>query len=50
MSQSKNFERIKYYYKLGLYQVVHLNKLLEVEAITEAEYNEIIKEVNENGA
>lgn len=49
MSQSKNFEKIKRYYNLGLYQLVHLNKLLEVGAITQAEYNEIVKEESENG-
>ncbi len=35
------FEKIKYYYLSGLYGGKHLNKLLSVGAITQAEYNEI---------
>jgi hypothetical protein len=35
------FEKIKYYYSIGLYKDKHLDKLLSVNAITEDEYNEI---------
>lgn len=49
MEHSKNFDRIMRYYKLGLYGIVHLNKLLEVRAITQAEYDEMVKEGNDNG-
>ena len=35
------FEKIKKYYELGLYKDRHLEKLLEVGAITQDEFNEI---------
>ncbi len=35
------FEKIKYYYSIGLYKEKHLDKLLAVGAITEDEYNKI---------
>lgn len=36
-------EKIQYYYTLGLYKQSHLDKLLEVEAITRTTYKKIIK-------
>lgn len=36
------FEKIKYYYTIGLYKKNHLDKLLAANAITEKEYNEIL--------
>ena len=36
------FEKIKYYYDIGLYKQQHLNKLLSAGAISQAEYNKII--------
>lgn len=41
------FEKIKKYYDMGLYKKVHLEKLLAVGAITEEQYEKIVKE-NEN--
>ena len=41
------FEKIKKYYDMGLYKEVHIRKLLSVGAISQDEYNEIVKE-NEN--
>lgn len=38
------FEKIKRYYKMGLYKKVHIEKLLSVGAITQSEYEEIVKE------
>lgn len=37
------FEKIKYYYGKGLYKKSHLAVLLSAKAISEAEYNEILK-------
>lgn len=39
------FEKIKKYYDMGLYKTVHLNKLLAVGAITQAEYDAITGDV-----
>lgn len=36
------FEKIKYYYAVGLYKRSHLDKLLSAGAISQAEYNKII--------
>lgn len=36
------FEKIKYYYTIGLYKKAHLEKLLVANALTEKEYNEIL--------
>ena len=36
------FEKIKYYYSIGLYKDKHIEMLLSVGAITQAECNEII--------
>lgn len=38
------FEKIKYYYEIGLYKPVHIEKLLAVGALTQAEYEEIMKD------
>ena len=38
------FEKIKYYYDIGLYKPVHIEKLLSVGALTQDEYETIIKE------
>ena len=38
------FEKIKKYYDLGLYKEVHIRKLLSVGAITEEQYEKIVKE------
>lgn len=38
------FEKIKKYYDMGLYKTAHIEKLLSVGAITQAEYDEIVKE------
>lgn len=35
------FEKIKYYYSIGLYTDRHLEKLLAVGAITQEEYEKI---------
>ena len=35
------FEKIKKYYELGLYKDKHLEKLLEVGAITQDEFSKI---------
>lgn len=40
------FEKIKYYYDIGLYKPAHIEKLLSVGAITQDEYEIIIKEEN----
>lgn len=37
------FEKIKYYYKCGLYKISHIEKLLEVGAISQTQYDEILK-------
>ena len=37
------FEKIKYYYEIGLYKPVHIEKLLSVGAITDEEYQEILQ-------
>lgn len=39
---SKYFERIKAYYEKGIYKIDHLNKLLNVNAITQEEYDMLI--------
>ncbi len=41
------FDKIKRYYEMGLYKTVHIEKLLSVGAITQAQFDEIVKE-NEN--
>ncbi len=38
------FEKIKRYYDIGFYKSIHIKKLLAVGAITQAEYEEIVKE------
>lgn len=38
------FEKIKRYYEMGLYKKVHIEKHLSVGAITQSEYEEIVKE------
>ncbi len=38
------FEKIKYCYEIGLYKPVHIEKLLSVGALTQDEYEMIIKE------
>lgn len=38
------FEKIKKYYDMGLYKEVHIRKLLSVGAITEEQYEKIVKE------
>ena len=40
------FEKIKKYYDMGLYKKVHLEKLLTVGAITEEQYEKIVKEAD----
>lgn len=35
------FEKIKKYYEMGLYKKAHLDKLLAVGAISQAQYKEI---------
>lgn len=37
------FEKIKYYYDIGLYKPAHIEKLLFVGAITDEEYKEILQ-------
>ena len=37
------FEKIKYYYDIGLYKPAHIEKLLSVGAITDEEYKEILQ-------
>lgn len=37
------FEKIKYYYDKGIYKKFHLEVLLSAKAISEAEYEEILK-------
>lgn len=37
------FEKIKYYYGKGFYKKLHLDVLLFSKAISEAEYEEILK-------
>lgn len=37
-------EKIKKYYKMGLYKTVHIDKLLSVGAITLDQFVEIVKE------
>lgn len=37
------FDKIKYYYGKGLYKKSHLDVLLSAKAISEAEYDEIVK-------
>lgn len=38
------FEKIKRYYEMGLYKKVHIEKILNAGAITEAQYKEILGE------
>ena len=38
------FEKIKRYYEMGLYKTVHIEKLLSVGAITQVQFEEIVKE------
>lgn len=40
------FEKIKRYYKMGLYKEAHIQKLLSVGAISQEEYNEITTDNN----
>ena len=37
------FDKIKYYFEIGLYKPAHIEKLLSVGAITPEEYEKIIK-------
>lgn len=37
------FEKIKYYYSIGLYKDKHIDILLDVGAITQAEHDELLK-------
>lgn len=37
------FDKIKRYYDLGYYQKKHLDKLLSAGAVTETQYNQILK-------
>ena len=37
------FEKIKYYYSKGIYKKSHLDVLLSSEAISQAEYEKIMK-------
>ena len=41
------FEKIKYYFEIGLYKDKHIDMLLDVGAITQNEYN-LIKGESEN--
>ena len=41
------FEKIRKYYEIGLYKEVHIRKLLSVGAITQEQFESIVKE-NEN--
>ena len=38
------FEKIKRYYEMGLYKETHIQKLFSVGAISQEEYEKIIKE------
>ena len=38
------FEKIKKYYDMGLYKEVHIRKLLSVGAITQEQFESIVKE------
>ena len=37
------FDKIKHYYDLGYYQKKHLDRLLSAGALTQNEYNQILK-------
>ena len=37
------FEKIRYYYNLGLYKEKHLAKLLAIGVLTDEQYNKILK-------
>lgn len=37
------FDKIKHYYQMGYYQKKHLDKLLSVGAITQKQYDDILK-------
>ena len=41
------FEKIRKYYEMGLYKKVHLEKLLSAGAISQEQFESIVKE-NEN--
>ena len=41
------FEKIKYYYKKGFYKEFHLERLLDSQVISMAEYEEILKGEND---
>lgn len=38
------FDKIRYYYEIGLYKPAHIEKLLYVGALTQDEYETIMKE------
>ena len=38
------FEKIKHYYEIGLYKQFHLKKLVSAGAISQDEYDLIVKE------
>lgn len=38
------FEKIQYYYEIGLYKPAHIEKLKSVGALTQDEYERIMKE------
>ena len=40
------FEKIKYYYAKGFYRKFHLERLLDSQVISMAEYEEILKGEN----
>ena len=40
------FEKIKKYYDMGLYKKVHLEKLFSAGAISQEEYDFIVREAN----
>ena len=37
------FEKIKYYYTKGFYKIFHLERLIDAQVISMAEYEEILK-------
>ena len=41
------FNKIKRFYDMGLYSAEQVRQFADKGVITEAEYNEIVKEVNE---
>ena len=37
------FDKIRHYYQMGYYKQKHLDKLLSVGALTQDQYNQILK-------